>query len=107
MHWHIWVVLIAESTGSALRVVRPPNLHITPGDRRDPVHAASATGSLNHSSLATMAQAILASLLARSASSRDLADFAATNHYLRVASISFRRTTGHVLLSIFTLGNPC
>ena len=24
----------------------PPNLHITPGDRRDLVHAASATGSL-------------------------------------------------------------
>ena len=26
-----WVVLIAGSTGSALRAVRPPNLHITPG----------------------------------------------------------------------------
>ena len=25
-----WVVLIAGSTGSALRAVRPPNLHITP-----------------------------------------------------------------------------
>src|ERR1700693_2718732 len=25
-----WVVLIARSTGSALRAVRPPNLHITP-----------------------------------------------------------------------------
>jgi hypothetical protein len=29
MHWHMWVVLIAGSTGSALRAVRPPNLHIT------------------------------------------------------------------------------
>src|SRR5262245_59548101 len=31
MLWHMWVVLIAGSTGSALRAVRPPNLHITPG----------------------------------------------------------------------------
>src|ERR1700732_2164630 len=31
MLWHKWVVLIAGSTGSALRAVRPPNLHITPG----------------------------------------------------------------------------
>src|SRR5262245_18006774 len=31
MQWHMWVVLIAGSTGSALRAVRPPNLHITPG----------------------------------------------------------------------------
>src|SRR6478735_11758126 len=31
MHWHMWVVPIAGSTGSALRAVRPPNLHITPG----------------------------------------------------------------------------
>src|SRR5262249_53062841 len=30
MHWHKWVVLIAGSAGSALRAVRPPNLHITP-----------------------------------------------------------------------------
>ena len=30
MHWHMWVVLIAGSTGSALPAVRPPNLHITP-----------------------------------------------------------------------------
>src|SRR4029079_8246591 len=29
MLWHEWVVLIAGSTGSALRAVRPPNLHIT------------------------------------------------------------------------------
>ena len=28
--WHLWVVLIAGSTGCALRAVRPPNLHITP-----------------------------------------------------------------------------
>src|SRR6202022_4032339 len=31
MQWHWWVVLIAGSSGSALRAVRPPNLHITPG----------------------------------------------------------------------------
>src|SRR6516165_11553741 len=30
MQWHQWVVLTAGSTGSALRAVRPPNLHITP-----------------------------------------------------------------------------
>src|SRR5450755_3992744 len=30
MRWHKWVVLIAGSTGSALRAVCPPNLHITP-----------------------------------------------------------------------------
>src|SRR5271165_5537453 len=30
MRWHLWVVLIAGSTGSALRAVRPPNLRITP-----------------------------------------------------------------------------
>src|SRR6516162_4840430 len=46
MHWHKWVVLIAGSTGSALRAVRPPNLHITPDCRRDLGYAASATGSL-------------------------------------------------------------
>jgi hypothetical protein len=46
MRWHKWVVLIAGSTGSALRAVRPPNLHITPDIRRDLVYAASATGSL-------------------------------------------------------------
>src|SRR6266508_3217542 len=32
MHWHMWVVPIAGSTGSALRAVRPPNLHVTPDD---------------------------------------------------------------------------
>src|SRR5262249_55295308 len=31
MLWHKWVVLTAGSTGFALRAVRPPNLHITPG----------------------------------------------------------------------------
>jgi hypothetical protein len=46
MHWHMWVVLIAGSTGSALRAVRPPNLHITLDTQRDLVHAARATGSL-------------------------------------------------------------
>src|ERR1700676_1464722 len=46
MLWHEWVVLIAGSTGSALRAVRPPNLHITPVVRRDLVYRASATGSL-------------------------------------------------------------
>jgi hypothetical protein len=64
MHWHMWVVLIAGSTGSALRAVRPPNLHITPDGRRDLVHIASATGSLYRSPFAIMAQAILAILLA-------------------------------------------
>ena len=34
MLWPKWVVLIAGSTGSALRAVRPPNLHITPDDQR-------------------------------------------------------------------------
>src|SRR6476660_446093 len=46
MRWHEWVVLIAGSTGSALRAVRPPNLHITPDVRRNLVYAASATGCL-------------------------------------------------------------
>src|SRR6266567_746237 len=35
MRWHLWVVLIAGSTGSALRAVRPPNFHITPAVQRD------------------------------------------------------------------------
>src|SRR3982074_3591753 len=64
MRWHKWVVLIAESTGSALRAVRPPNLHITPVTRRDLVYRASATGSLYRSPLAIMAQTIRAILLA-------------------------------------------
>ena len=41
-----WVVLIAGSTGSALRAVRPPNLHITPVVRRDLVYAASAIAAI-------------------------------------------------------------
>src|SRR5271165_247494 len=64
MHRHLWVVLIAGSTGSALRAVRPPNLHITPDTRRDLVHAASAAGCLYRSPLAIIAHAILAILLA-------------------------------------------
>src|ERR1700722_4236756 len=59
-----WVVLIAGSTGSALRAVRPRNLHITPVVRRDLVYAASATGSLYRSPLAIIAQTIRAILLA-------------------------------------------
>jgi hypothetical protein len=51
MLWHEWVVLIARSTGSALRAVRPPNLHITPVVRRDLDYRASATGSLYRSPL--------------------------------------------------------
>src|SRR6476660_7461086 len=58
MLWHKWVVLIAGSTGSALRAVRPPNLHITPVVRRDLLYAASATGSLYRSPLTIMAQTI-------------------------------------------------
>src|SRR6267154_5474833 len=64
MRWHGWVVLIAGSTGSALRAVRPPTLHITPVVRRDLVYCASATGSLYRSPLPIMAQTIRASLLA-------------------------------------------
>src|ERR1700694_1066758 len=70
MLWHEWVVLIAGSTGSALRAVRPPNLHITPVVRRDLVYRASATGSLYRSPLAIMAQAIRASLLASAIAAR-------------------------------------
>ena len=46
MLWPLWVVLIAGSTGSALRAVRPPNLDITPDARCDLVQTASAAGSL-------------------------------------------------------------
>src|SRR4030081_2517951 len=59
-----WVVLIAGSTGSALRAVRPPNLHITPVVRRDFVYRASAKGSLYRSPLAIIAQTIRAFLWA-------------------------------------------
>src|ERR1700712_2415905 len=64
MRWHKWVVLIAGSTGSALRAVRPPNLHITPVAQRDLVYRASAAGFRYRSPLAIMAQAIRAILLA-------------------------------------------
>jgi hypothetical protein len=64
MRWHKWVVLIAGSTGSALRAVRPPNLHITSDVRRDLDYAASATGSLYRSPQAIIAQTIRAILLA-------------------------------------------
>src|SRR6266568_9398495 len=60
----LWVVLIAGSTGSALRAVRPPNRHVTSDVRCDLVYAASAAGSLYWSPLAIIAHAILASLLA-------------------------------------------
>src|SRR5271154_5754555 len=65
MRWHMWVVLIAGSTGSALSAVRPPNLHIMPDTRHDLViYAANATGFLYRSPLAIIAQAMRASLLA-------------------------------------------
>src|SRR5262249_30223332 len=64
MRWHMWGVLIAGSTGTALRAVRPPNLHITPFCWRDFGYAASAAGFLYRSPLTIMAQAILAILLA-------------------------------------------
>jgi hypothetical protein len=47
MHWHMWVVLIAGSTGSALRAVRPPNLHIRPVARRDLVMPPARRDSCN------------------------------------------------------------
>ena len=56
--------LIAGSTGSALRAVRPPNLHITLGAQCDPFQAASMAGSLYRSPLDIIAHAILAILLA-------------------------------------------
>ena len=52
MLWPMWAVLIAGSTGSALRAGRPPNLHITPDVRCDLVQAASAAGFLYRSPLA-------------------------------------------------------
>jgi len=69
MRWHKWVVLIAGSTGSALRAVRPfqPLHHAGVSDAisfTPQVYAASATGSLYRSPLAIMAQAIRAILLA-------------------------------------------
>src|ERR1700735_4847731 len=63
MHRGEWVVLIAGSTGSALRAVRPPNLHITSDVRRDPLRR-KRDGFLVTLALTIMAQAILAILLA-------------------------------------------
>ena len=61
---HVGCLLIAGSTGSALRAVRPPNLHVAPVVRRDFVDRASAKGSLYRSPLAIIAQTIRAILLA-------------------------------------------
>jgi hypothetical protein len=52
MRWHKWVVLIAGSTGSTLRAVRPPNFTSRRLSRRDLVYRASATGFLYRSPLA-------------------------------------------------------
>jgi hypothetical protein len=46
MLWPKWVVPITESTRLHYVLFALPNLHITPGGRRDLVQAASATGSL-------------------------------------------------------------
>jgi hypothetical protein len=62
MRWHIWVVLIAGSTVSAFRAVRPPASHHA-DCRRDLAHAAGAAGSLWRSPLAIIARAILAKLV--------------------------------------------
>src|SRR5665213_3820872 len=69
MRWQMWVVLIAGSTGSALRAVRPfqPSHHAGVSDAisfTPQVYAASATGSLYRSPVAIIAQAIRAILLA-------------------------------------------
>src|SRR3982074_1412091 len=70
MPWHKWVVLIAGSTGSVLRAVRPPNLHITPVVRRDFVYRASAKGSLYRPPRASRPQTIRAFLLASAIAAR-------------------------------------
>jgi len=75
MHWHMWVVLIAGSAGSALRAVRPPNLHIAPDlgaifSRRkyDGFFVAITPGHLAHAILAILlASAIAATLVGRRA----------------------------------------
>jgi hypothetical protein len=49
MLWPLWVVLIAGSTGTALRAVRPPNRHVTPASpapSRLRRYAVSAADSL-------------------------------------------------------------
>ena len=58
MQCHMWVVLIAGSTGSALRAVRPPNLHITPDVRCDLVTPQARR--VPRSPLTIIAQAIRA-----------------------------------------------
>src|SRR5665811_746778 len=83
MRWHKWVVLIAGSTGSALRAVRPfqPSHHAGVSDAisfMPQVYAASATGSLYRSPLAIIAQAIRAILLA-SAIAATLVGFRTSN----------------------------
>src|SRR3954452_9445561 len=47
MRWHEWVVLIAGSTGSTLRAVCPPNLHIAPDAQRDLVTPQARRDSCN------------------------------------------------------------
>src|SRR4051794_34686236 len=47
MRWHQWVVLIAGSTGSALRAVCPPNLHIASDAQRDLVTPQARRDSCN------------------------------------------------------------
>src|SRR5436305_960600 len=64
MRWHKWVVLIAGSTGSAIRGAHAPTPDTTADRLRALVYRASATGFLYRSPLAIMAQAIRAILLA-------------------------------------------
>src|SRR5438067_8611269 len=64
MQWHKWVVLIAGSTGSALRAVRPPQPSHHARYSAQSRYGLSATGYLYRSPLAISAQAIRASLLA-------------------------------------------
>src|SRR3954468_8552560 len=47
MRWHQWVVLIAGSTGSALRAVCPHDLHIAPDAQRDLVTPQTRRDSCN------------------------------------------------------------
>ena len=78
MRWHKWVVLIAGSTGSALRAVRSSNLHITPDARRDLVLRRKRDGlpvtlALSHHgagrSASLLASAMAATLVGRRANS--------------------------------------
>src|ERR1039458_4335036 len=71
MRWHEWVVLIAGSTGSALRAVRPPNLHITPwnyplhqiANKVAPALAAGCTVVVKPSEVAPINAFILAEII--------------------------------------------